>query len=92
MNSIPLLITLHSHHLVALTSLSRTILDPDTTFEDAKLSLERWCDLSMGGDRCRGVKEWEELVDLEMSAGGDDDSDIEEERVVTSGRKKKGKK
>lgn len=46
----------------------------------------------LGGERYDGVREWEELVDLEMSAAGEDDSDTEEEKVVGSGRRKKGRK
>lgn len=91
-NSISPLISLHSQHLATLTSLSRTILDPETAFDDAKLTLERWRDLSVGGERHEGVKEWEELVELEMAVGGEDDSDVEEEQVKSSGRKKKGRK
>jgi hypothetical protein len=90
-NSIPPLITLHNHHLAILTSLASIILNPETSFDDAKLTLERWADLSMGGQRHAGVKEWEELVELEMSAGGEDESDVEEERSAGSGRKKKGR-
>jgi hypothetical protein len=85
------LTSLHSNHLTALTSLAQIILNPETPFDQAKLTLERWRDLSIGGKRCEGVKEWEELVDLEITGGGDDE-EIEEEKVVGSGRKKKGRK
>jgi hypothetical protein len=91
-NSIPPLITLHNHHLALLTSLSLIILNPETSFDDAKHTLERWRDLSIGGERYQGVREWEELVDVEVTAGGEDESDVEEEKAVGSGRKKKGKK
>jgi hypothetical protein len=46
----------------------------------------------MAGTRHQGVREWEELVDLELSAGGEDSSEEEEEKAVSSGRKKKGRK
>ena len=86
------LITLHNHHLTTLTILSQTILAPETSFDLAKLTLERWRDLSMGGERYEGVKEWEELVFLETTMGA---VEVEkEEEVATPGAKgrKKGRR
>lgn len=90
-NSLPPLVTLHNHHLTTLTSLSSIIIAPETSFDLAKLTLERWRDLSMGGDRWENVREWEELVELEMTFGG---AEVAEEEVATPGGKgkKKGKR
>lgn len=80
----------HNVHLVTLTSLSAKIVDPATAFDDAKLALERWRDLAIRGDRWNAVREWEELVDLELDAGREPDE--EEEEVVGKKSKKKGKR
>lgn len=90
-DSLPPLVTLHNHHLTTLTSLSTIILAPETSFDLAKLTLERWRDLSMGGDRWESVREWEELIELEMTFGG---AEVAEEEVATPGGKgkKKGKR
>jgi hypothetical protein len=52
--------------------------------------LERWRDLAIRGERWNAVREWEELVDLELDAGRDADDD--EEEVVGKKGKKKGKR
>lgn len=89
----PLLISLHNIHLATLSSLVEVLLNPHTSFDTAKLTLERWRDLSMGGERWDGVREWEELVHLEMSGGGEEE-EVEPDRSGAAGsaRKKKGKR
>ena len=84
------LVSAHNVHLVTLTSLSAKIVDPATAFDDAKLALERWRDLAIRGDRWNAVREWEELVNLELDAGREPDE--EEEEVVGKKGKKKGKR
>lgn len=70
--TIPQLMALHTAHLQALQLLSSTLQSSDRDFEEAKLALERWRDLGLRGERWEGVREWEELVQLELSwAGGD---------------------
>jgi len=88
-NSLPPLLHAHVLQLYLLTDLSRSILSPETTFEDSKLALERWLALSRGGERWNEVREWEELVDLEL-AGWDEDESSEED--IKPKKKGKGKK
>lgn len=78
------LLTLHSTHLQQLIETSCTIVSPKTPFEEARLALEHWRDLSRGGERWDGVREWEELVGLEMALPVKE----EEEEVVGKGRRK----
>ncbi|WWC86055.1 uncharacterized protein L201_000926 [Kwoniella dendrophila CBS 6074] len=85
-NSLSPLISLHTLHLASLNSLSQAILDPNTSFDDAKLTLEAWRDIATGGERWTGVREWEELIDLELSAGKDDLDD--EDDIPFKGKKK----
>ncbi|WWD09206.1 hypothetical protein V865_007328 [Kwoniella europaea PYCC6329] len=89
-NSLSPIISLHTSHLASLTSLSHIILDPNTSFDDAKLTLEAWRDIATGGERWEGVREWEELVEVEL-AGGRDEGDDDEDEVPIKG-KKKGRK
>ncbi|WVW82088.1 hypothetical protein I302_104093 [Kwoniella bestiolae CBS 10118] len=89
-NSLSPLISLHTSHLASLTSYSNIILDPNTPFDDAKLTLESWRDIATGGERWVGVREWEELVDIELSGGMDEDED-EEDEVPVKGRRKNRK-
>lgn len=70
-NSLPPLMHQHNLHLHTLRLLSSTILDPSTPFEKAKRALERWLALSRGGERWEAVREWEELVGLEMELGAE---------------------
>lgn len=67
-------------------------MDPDTSFDDAKLALERWRDFAIGGERWNTVREWEELVDLELSGGGTIDEEEEEEVDRRKSKKKGGKR
>lgn len=98
-NSLPPLMHHHTLHLHTLTELSTIILDPATPFEGSKRALERWLALSRGGERWDAVREWEELVSLEVELGGrngtmTDEEDGEEGMGLVSpagGRKKKGK-
>lgn len=71
-------------------------MSPSTSFEDSKLTLERWRDISIGGERYEAVREWEELVEIELigfagegGVGGEDEDGIGNFEVK---RKKKGKK
>jgi len=77
---------LYNHHLHDLSSLAETILSPDTSFNDAKLALEHWQHLSRGGERWEGVRDWEELVELEL-AGYGGETEREEEEFVKGRRK-----
>lgn len=73
-----------------MNDLSRTILSPETSFEDSKLALERWLALSKGGERWEEVKEWEELVDLELIGYVVEESSEEEEiKPKRKGNRKK---
>ena len=60
-----------------------------TPFDKAKLALEQWQDLSRGGERWEIVREWEEMVDLELAS-----STAEKEREDEEGvkGKRKGRK
>lgn len=93
-DSMPPLITLHSQHLHTLISLCDILSSPETDFDLGKLTLERWRDLATGGERWEGVREWEELVDLEITFGGSiGGDDVEEDVPTPSGKgKKKGKR
>jgi hypothetical protein len=88
-NSLPPLLHTHISHLNLLTDLSKTILSLQTSFDDSKLALERWLALSRAGERWEEVREWEELVDLELIAYGEEESEEEE---IKPKRKGKGKK
>jgi hypothetical protein len=66
-----------------LLTLSETIQSSKTDFDTAKLALEKWRDLGFGGERWEGVREWQELVDLELAGFG-----VEEEEIPITGRKK----
>jgi hypothetical protein len=90
-NSLPPLLHQHVVHLALLTDLAKDIASPTTTFEDAKLSLEKWLALSRAGERWEVVREWEELVDLELVGYGLEE-DSEEEEDFRPKRKGKGKK
>lgn len=68
-NSIPPLIHQHTLHLHTLSTLSRTIVDPHSTFAASKKAIERWLALSRGGERWDAVREWEEIVGLEIELG-----------------------
>ncbi|WWC66591.1 uncharacterized protein I206_100494 [Kwoniella pini CBS 10737] len=74
-NSLSPLISFHTAHLASLTTLSKIILDTTTTFDDAKVALESWRDIATGGERWEGVREWEELVELELQSELDDEED-----------------
>jgi hypothetical protein len=94
-NSLPPLLHQHVLHLTLLIDLHRTITSPQTTFEDSKLALERWLALSRGGERWEAIREWEELVDLEMIGYGNGltvESDSEEDLRPSIKKKGKGKK
>jgi hypothetical protein len=52
--------------------------------------LERWLALSRGGERWEQVREWEELVDLELIGYGVEEESEEED--IKPKRKGKGKK
>ncbi|WRT63964.1 uncharacterized protein IL334_000891 [Kwoniella shivajii] len=84
-NSFSPLISLHFAHLATITSLSQTILNPDTSFDDAKYTLEAWRDIATGGERWVAVREWEELVEFELTGGKDED---EEDELPIKGKKK----
>jgi hypothetical protein len=88
-NTLPPLLHAHVEHLNLLTALSKTILSPQTLFDDQKLALERWLALSRAGERWEEVREWEELVDLELTGYGEEESEEEE---IKPKRKGKGKK
>jgi hypothetical protein len=94
-NSLPPLLHQHVLHLTLLIDLHRTITSPQTAFEDSKLALERWLALSRGGERWEAIREWEELVDLEMIGYGNGltvESDSEEDLRPSIKKKGKGKK
>jgi hypothetical protein len=68
-----------------------TIKSPKTEYEIAKLAIERWRDLGRGGERWNGVREWEEIVEMEL--GGATESVVgDDEAVMGSSGRKKGKK
>ena len=69
--------------------MARIITDPQASFDEAKLALERWRDFAVRGERWDAVREWEELVDLELSGGQVEVDDDEEE---LGGKMRKGKK
>jgi hypothetical protein len=92
-NSLPPLLHQHVLHLLVLNDLARIITSPETGFEDAKLALERWLALSRGGERWQVIREWEELVDLELTGYGNGlEEDSEDSEEVRPRRKGKGKK
>lgn len=91
MDTLPPLLHQHVLHLSLLTGLSQIVSSPESKFDEAKLALERWLALSRGGERWEVVREWEELVDLELGGYGlEDESSSEEE--VRPRRKGKGSK
>ncbi|RSH92617.1 hypothetical protein EHS25_008062 [Saitozyma podzolica] len=91
-DSIPPLLSMHDSHLTTLRNLSSTIASPQTSFDNAKLALERWRDLSIGGERWEGVREWEDIVGLEMGGVWGEEEEPEEEDMGRSGGGRKGKK
>ncbi|KAK1927716.1 hypothetical protein DB88DRAFT_45337 [Papiliotrema laurentii] len=91
-NSLPPLLTAHNTQLILLTALSRTMVDPKTSFDDAKLALERWRDLSIRGERWNIVRDWEELVDLELTGAGEAEADEEDDAERGTKKSKKKKK
>jgi hypothetical protein len=91
-NSLPPLLTAHNTQLILLTALSRTMVDPKTSFDDAKLALERWRDLSIRGERWNIVRDWEELVDLEVTGAGEAEADEEDDAERGTKKSKKKKK
>ncbi|KAK4687487.1 hypothetical protein P7C73_g2622, partial [Tremellales sp. Uapishka_1] len=88
-DSLPPLLSLHNQHYAHLVVLSQSLLSPSTGFDTAKMVLEQWRDLSVGGQRFLGVREWEDLVGLELSGGEKDDDD---EFANTGKVKRKGRK
>ncbi|AFR93797.2 hypothetical protein C343_01687 [Cryptococcus neoformans C23] len=84
-NTISSLIPHHTYHLAELSVLASTILDPATAFDDAKYALEAWRDLATGGERWEAVREWEELVEMELTKAEEE----EEEEDNAKGRKKR---
>ncbi|WVQ97103.1 hypothetical protein IAU59_004213 [Kwoniella sp. CBS 9459] len=96
-NSLSPLISTHTIHLSSLNSLASTITNLDTSFDDAKLALEHWRDLALGGGRWDAAREWEALVELELAGGrGDDEMDERDDdddmAVSVSASGQKGKK
>lgn len=79
------LIPHHTCHLAELSVLASTILDPSTAFDDAKYALEAWRDLATGGERWEAVRDWEELIELELTKAEEE----EEEEDNTKGRRKR---
>ncbi|EIW72640.1 hypothetical protein M231_06540 [Tremella mesenterica] len=91
-NSLPSIFTLHSIHLSKLRHLSQLISSSETTFDQSKLALEQWQDLSRCGERHDEVEEWRELVEWEMTWGQPPSKTEEKEKLVTpKSGKKKGK-
>ncbi|KAK8865783.1 hypothetical protein IAR55_000930 [Kwoniella newhampshirensis] len=88
-NSLSPLISLHTSHLATINTLSSTILDPSTSFDDARFTLEAYRDIATGGERYQSTREWEELIDLELGAGGEEDEDEDEVEMKKSRRKGK---
>ncbi|ORX34224.1 hypothetical protein BD324DRAFT_637164 [Kockovaella imperatae] len=88
-DSLSPLLSNHHTQLAHLRVLSNQITDPQTSFENAKLALEQWRDLAKGGSRWQSVRDWEELMDLEMSFGTEDSDDDMDDRVKSSASKKK---
>ena len=93
------IVSSHSTHLAHLRSLALEITDPETPFDRAKSALEQWRDLGRAGDRYEAVREWEDLVDFELSRGGQEDDDNDNDKASEgdeerqrSARKKKGKR
>ncbi|WVQ85636.1 hypothetical protein IAT38_007802 [Cryptococcus sp. DSM 104549] len=88
-NSISTIVSLHTIHLADLSVLADIILDPATSFDDAKLTIESWFDLATSGERWDGVREWEDLVDLELSKGGEEEEEQDDEDEPVKSRKKR---
>ncbi|ODN84165.1 hypothetical protein, variant [Cryptococcus amylolentus CBS 6039] len=88
-NSISSLIPLHTSHLAELTIITTTILDPATSFDDAKYSIEAWRDLASGGERWDGVREWEDLIELELTRGELVEDDEDEDDFKKKGKKRR---
>lgn len=91
-DTLPPLLHHHSEHLALLTSLSGTITSPESSFDEAKLALERWLALSRAGERWESIREWEELVELELTGYGGDEDESEEEEVKPRRKGKGGRK
>ena len=49
--------------------------------------MERWRDFAIRGQRWEAVREWEELVNIEL-AGGEEEEEEEEEYASRKGKKK----
>ncbi|WVR05727.1 hypothetical protein IAU60_002751 [Kwoniella sp. DSM 27419] len=89
-NSLSDQISVHNLHLAQLTSLANILLDSTTNFDDAKLTLEHWRDISLGGERFNAARDWEELIELELMARKEEEEDSDELPVARG--KKKGKR
>lgn len=85
---------LHQHvlHLSLLKGLSQVVYSPESSFDDSKLALERWLALSRGGERWEVTREWEELIDLELTGYGLEEEESSEEEVRPRRRGKGSKK
>jgi hypothetical protein len=90
-NTLSPLLTVHNEHLVTLSQLSKTITSSETSFDDARLALERWRDFAIRGERWDTVREWEELVNIELGGGREEEEEEDDEPVGRKG-KKKGKR
>lgn len=90
-DTLPPLLHQHVLHLSLLTGLSQVVSSPESSFDECKLALERWLALSRGGERWEAVREWEELIDLELTGYGLEDEESSEEEVKPK-RKGKGSK
>ncbi|KIR67608.1 hypothetical protein I314_02025 [Cryptococcus bacillisporus CA1873] len=84
-NAMSTLIPHHTYHLAELSVLASTILDPSTAFDDAKYALEAWRDLATGGERWEAVRDWEELIELELTKAEEEEA----EEDNTKGRRKR---
>lgn len=92
-NSLPRLFTVHNQHLATLTGLAEELKSSETSFDDARLTLEAWRDFGYGGERYHLVREWEELVEIETTMGQEvDEDENEDDMPVKRSGKKKGKK
>lgn len=52
--------------------------------------MERWQDLGRGGQRWEGVREWEELVELELAGFGREKEREEDEGIKGRRKGRKG--
>jgi hypothetical protein len=89
-NSLLPLLSLHNHHHQLLTPFAGIITSPETPFDEAKIALERWQDLGRGGQRWEGVREWEELVELELAGFGREKEREEDEGIKGRRKGRKG--